>query len=1295
MENKVVLEIEEYYNVQLQQIVEDDREYSKVEYYKNENTYSLDSNKNLVKLNLKNNLISDLTGLLNLADTITHLNLASTGLKNIDLLANFKKLKQLDLSANEIFDIKPISNLKELENLYLDSNLIEEIPKFNLPKLETIWLDSNRISVLDNLSTLQNIYSLNLSHNQILNINVLKNLKNLNQIYLNNNKIKDISVLVNFKTLAYLDLSSNEIEDLTPLKHISITSDLKISQNKIFDLSPLYFSFKKRGIHFLNAFENPLVYPPIEIVLKGEDMIFEWFEEKIRLVNEKIINNKKTKSPRLEIGNAGLTDLSMIPELFKLAHLKELIVSNEWAEYEDGGRGWIRKESGNRGLKNNLYNIPPEISKLTNLEIIIIGGDWKSKHEKNNNNWRLKDISSLFKLKKITFLNVSNNQIENISKIVNLLDLEIAHINNNEIRQVPNLSNLKELKEIYLSNNQIENIDFLKNCVQIETVDLHSNKIFNLIPLGDLLRKSNTNICLKNSSWEKKCISISNNSPNINPPYEILGHSNDSFFLYIKQLEYESKLDLNPYYNKEIKIILVGNSSSGKSTILNYLKTKRIKKRLPITHWLVTEELKDIKIGNDIFKLRFFDFGGQDYYHDTHKIFFSSDSVYLLMWDSKSNFLGEIEDDRNSSKEKTQVFPLGYWLDSIRIYGKKSLSESQRQMEQLLDERDRSINSKIRNRKKGNWVDNIYETDSFLNKIDNYRNVLIIQNKIEATQGFLNQIDLTKNYSNIFDFVNISLFEKKGIEQFKELYIDVIKRNLNYNRPLLATWGYVKDNLNNIFKGVDFVIKIDVFQDRINKYLTSWLEVYLNKSQSEISKILFNKEEIVLFANFLREIGLIIYNSEQESLKDSIIVHQNIFLEEVYKILDVCKEKEGEIKEDDLSEIKHKEQVIQSLINHKIIFKGKNNPDYIAPLFLPEKPNLLIDLLADVKVPFRRFKFKGFIPKSIILSIFSEIVYKQDISEEDFYYWKNGLVFKDKSSLQKIFLKFNIGYEYGCAYIDIFNFESNGNNNYLKQLTRTIKEIIDKEGISADELLTLDGIYYVDLKKLIFNYENKISHIITESFEDENTKHVSVYKFNKLMDDKIKKPNKKLFISYSKQDEKLVNNFIEHLSTLQSSGVIDSWYCTELKGGEDWDLKIKEKLNEADIVCFMISPKFMSTPYIHKYEVKETFKRYQSGENVKIIPIILDYIDWSRKYHFTSNSGEEFAWSLNKFTALPFTGKEIKEFKNENKAWYLVVNAIKIVLEEDINSEKDEDDIVRKFSNDVRRIYEDIIDGKI
>jgi hypothetical protein len=589
-----------------------------------------------------------------------------------------------------------------------------------------------------------------------------------------------------------------------------------------------------------------------------------------------------------------------------------------------------------------------------------------------------------------------------------------------------------------------------------------------------------------------------------------------------------------------------------------------------------------------------------------------------------------------------------------------------------------------------------YKNASIINSIEEAKNTLVIQNKIDRSQGFLNQLMLTKAYPNIYEFMNLSLLKGTGKRYFEELFIDIIKKNRNYNRPLLATWGFIKDNLSDIFRHDDFIVSIEIFQERINSYLFVWLTNSERRSEREARNILFDDEDIVLFASFLKELGLVIYNSEILELRDFVIVDQNIFLEEVYTILRNAKENKGILSENNLSADNRGVQVLKTLVSHKILFSDKNTSSYIAPLFLPENPDFLVALLADIKVPFRRFRFKGFIPKSIILSIFSEVIYNQDISEDDFYYWKNGLIFKDKKSQQKVFLKFSIGYDHGCAYIDVFNFRSNNDNKvYIKEFIKVIAKVIAGEGITVDELLTIDGVFFVELKKLLFRYENNINYIAAEDFEKNQSKQMSVFKYNQLLDDNIKKPSKKLFISYSKLDEKLVNNFVEHLSSLQSQGVIESWYCTELKGGDDWDLTIKEKLNEADIVCFMISPKFMSTPYIHKYEVKHAFRRYEQGEQVKIIPIVMDYVDWGRSYTFQSKSGEEIVWSLKKFNALPFAETEIVNFENENKAWFLVASAIRAIVENDINSEiNDEDDLVRKFPPNIKKIYEDIKSGK-
>ena len=141
-------------------------------------------------------------------------------------------------------------------------------------------------------------------------------------------------------------------------------------------------------------------------------------------------------------------------------------------------------------------------------------------------------------------------------------------------------------------------------------------------------------------------------------------------------------------------------------------------------------------------------------------------------------------------------------------------------------------------------------------------------------------------------------------------------------RRLLLTWGIVKDNLSTIFKNDDFIIDLNTFKVRVNYYLLNVLEKEFKKTKKQISSIIFNDEEIVLFANFLKEIGLVVFDSENEILNKTIIVNPNKFLNSVYVILNIAKKNEGIIKNIDLKEIRYYKECIETLITHNIIFKN-------------------------------------------------------------------------------------------------------------------------------------------------------------------------------------------------------------------------------------------------------------------------------------------------------------------------------------------------------------------------------------
>ncbi|MBO1059010.1 MAG: leucine-rich repeat domain-containing protein, partial [Dolichospermum sp. JUN01] len=78
------------------------------------------------------------------------------------------KLTTLDLSVNQISDIKPLSNLTNLTSLSLWGNQISDIkPLSNLTNLTTLYLWINKISDIKPLSNLTKLTNLYLGENKI------------------------------------------------------------------------------------------------------------------------------------------------------------------------------------------------------------------------------------------------------------------------------------------------------------------------------------------------------------------------------------------------------------------------------------------------------------------------------------------------------------------------------------------------------------------------------------------------------------------------------------------------------------------------------------------------------------------------------------------------------------------------------------------------------------------------------------------------------------------------------------------------------------------------------------------------------------------------------------------------------------------------------------------------------------------------------------------------------------------------------------------------------------------------
>ncbi|MNR30824.1 hypothetical protein D3C85_1482960 [compost metagenome] len=102
----------------------------------------------------------------------------------------------------------------------------------------------------------------------------------------------------------------------------------------------------------------------------------------------------------------------------------------------------------------------------------------------------------------------------------------------------------------------------------------------------------------------------------------------------------------------------------------------------------------------------------------------------------------------------------------------------------------------------------------------------------------------------------------------------------------------------------------------------------------------------------------------------------------------------------------------------------------------------------------------------------------------------------------------------------------------------------------------------------------------------------------------------------------------------------------------------------------------MHTDYIFEYEIKKAIERRANDKTFKIVPIILDFCRWTTE-----------KYNLGKYTALPYMATPISDFDNKNMAWYVVTEALRVMIEEDSVDSGEDFYTSERLPKDVREIY--------
>jgi len=988
----------------------------------------------------------------------------------------------------------------------LPEKLLDVAPFVHHIKLgtsRTFTLAGHHKNTIEDFRLLQhfrNVKKLTLSSLRIQHVSQISFLYQVEELDLDNNELYNLEGIEKLSQLKVLNVSGNHLTRIDELAALSGLRDLNLSRNLSFNLRVLH---KLPNLNTLSLAQS--LYHASDLGNLGEMESLQ----------------------QLDVSGNQIDDLYQLSQLKRLTKLA--------------------------AANNHIQFLHPltDLSKLQDLDL-------------SNN--RISDLEPLLKLKDLQKLNLKDNDIYNIAPLKKLKGLEQLNLAGNKLSSISPLSQLIKLKELNLdrcgianniyvlgrlsnltslslANNRIIDIRALKLLKKIEYLNLRKNEISDISPLKELLKgkKDSFKVMyeeIRRIGWKQNGIFLSDN-PIINPPKQYLNAGPKAILSYWDQQEKKAFTLERKIAVSEAKLIIVGNSNVGKSTLSYLLRNKQLPAQdINSTHGLEFAAWQpNWKIDGHQLIVNVIDFGGQEYYHDTHHLFFNNRAVYLVLWDHATNQNVKLDTPVGGRESSALIrhFNVEYWLTAIKIY---SGSDSQAKTPVLLVQTHVDLHGTI-----------------FLNMKD-------IKGRHPQLAGSAAVIMDTKN----FHFSGIDLLEMQIRQQLEA-------SSENFSQEYFESWLRIRKHIEEKEKGKFHILSIQEFKNYFEKYSGASAK--------------YSIKDIQTLCITLDYWGAILYKYAIDDLKNIVVINPQQFSSRVNSLLtEDIRQKNGVFTEQAVKTVLNAdagktESFINILKIFKIIFelpkaRQADQQLYISPMYLHEKP-AYIGLLLSNFITYHKIRYKGYFHKGILLDCFSKLGKELYFEKGLYFYWQWGLVLKRGDRIISIeFDESNLD-QVRISTIRQGN-ELLGQDSFLQDILAAFSEI--NEDYEDDVEISSDGKDFISKAFLL----EEMRHGLNKIVYNDKSFHAKDFYFL-LKNEEISKPIKRIFVSYSSKDRAYLDQLSAHLELYRKAGLIDHWNDLMLSSREEWNSQIEDEMNRANIIIMLLSPDYFATSYILEKEI--------------------------------------------------------------------------------------------------------------
>jgi hypothetical protein len=103
----------------------------------------------------------------------------------------------------------------------------------------------------------------------------------------------------------------------------------------------------------------------------------------------------------------------------------------------------------------------------------------------------------------------------------------------------------------------------------------------------------------------------------------------------------------------------------------------------------------------------------------------------------------------------------------------------------------------------------------------------------------------------------------------------------------------------------------------------------------------------------------------------------------------------------------------------------------------------------------------------------------------------------------------------------------------------------------------------------------------------------------------------KVFISYSHEDARWLQEIKQQLAVLESEGLLSTCEDTQVEVGTAWYERLHEAMLSAKLGLLLISSSFLASPFVRREEIPRLFSQHEEA-GMKVYPLLVRPCPWEQ-----------------------------------------------------------------------------------